>query len=340
MNDKDKYKIKLIINKILTLNGNEAQSQINLIQKYAYESQNIKFESPSVNYKDFKNDGYIPNENRYFQIYSPISLTKNNVLKKIKEDLSGLINHLYSDKKPLWTGKLEKFIFLINAKHAEIPLYENNDIGNFVNKIQKDKNISFEYDIVSTPIYLAEILMNTDSEKMDLILLHLDMASEFNLEPNWIRTIITKILNACVSGDYFQTKSNDCKGFIKVDIDTKIKINKLFKLRNNISKSLKNLYIIDDTVKEINQYVDKEYSFNCFRNELIEIWNKNKTEMAGKDIYELLVNYIYEKVAIVDAYENYQDESYKKFSELLVVYLFNNCDIFFKTEGEYNDTSK
>ena len=74
---------------------------------------------PQGQYGDAKNDGYIPGEGSFFQVYAPEDphnkSTVNNMAKKLETDFYGL----YEQWNSLCT--IKKFRYVINDKFKGIP---------------------------------------------------------------------------------------------------------------------------------------------------------------------------------------------------------------------------
>ncbi|GKW36699.1 MULTISPECIES: hypothetical protein [Pectobacterium] len=78
-----------------------------------YKSLGFQQVKPYGNVGDRKNDGFIRNENTYYQVYAPEDASNNilTAVKKIRSDFNGLLNH-WHDVCPI-----KKFYFVLNDKY-------------------------------------------------------------------------------------------------------------------------------------------------------------------------------------------------------------------------------
>lgn len=96
-----------------------------------YKNDDFQQVSPYGRIGDRKNDGWIPSEGTYFQVYAPFNLQKSikDAVAKLQTDFAGLFlnwDHLV---------KIRKFHFVINDKfkgvppnlHEEVSLIKNNN---------------------------------------------------------------------------------------------------------------------------------------------------------------------------------------------------------------------
>lgn len=136
-----KYRlIKGICDKLKGTTAINFQMKIKEVLKIYYETKNKTFEMPRPQGGDKKNDGYVKEDNIYYQIFSPIqeknNLTlKKEILKKLENDLKGLLEILYKEKR--WTKKLEKFIFLVNTFDNQLPEDSNNEYEEIKKSMKK-----------------------------------------------------------------------------------------------------------------------------------------------------------------------------------------------------------
>ncbi|MBT0511552.1 hypothetical protein ISO42_05670 [Morganella morganii subsp. morganii] len=82
-----------------------------------YKSPDFQQVKPYGNIGDRKNDGFIKNENTYYQVYAPEDVSKNisTAVRKIRSDFNGLMEHWF------YLYPIKKFYFVLNDKYKGSP---------------------------------------------------------------------------------------------------------------------------------------------------------------------------------------------------------------------------
>lgn len=118
-----------------------------------YKNSDFQPVRPYGKIGDRKNDGWIPNEGSYFQVYAPEDIHKSikYAIAKIKEDFEGLLIN--------WDNlvKIKNFYFVINDKFKGVPpnLYEAALLIKNNNKLE-DVRILTPKDLENTLFSLPE----------------------------------------------------------------------------------------------------------------------------------------------------------------------------------------
>lgn len=92
--------IKGICDKLRGITAINFQMKIKEVLKIYYETKNKTFEMPRPQGGDKKNDGYVKEDNIYYQIFSPIQEKNNLTLKK----------EILKNLKMIWKGYLKFYI--------------------------------------------------------------------------------------------------------------------------------------------------------------------------------------------------------------------------------------
>ncbi|TVU62302.1 hypothetical protein FQP88_12400 [Vibrio atlanticus] len=112
-----------------------------------YKSRDFQAVKPHGNIGDRKNDGWIENENTYFQVYAPENIKKsiNDAVSKLRGDFEGLYEH--------WDSlcKIKNFYFVLNDKYKGSPpqlqqemLKIKSEFGLDVAKVFVAKDLEFD----------------------------------------------------------------------------------------------------------------------------------------------------------------------------------------------------
>ena len=101
-----------IIKELRGTTGINFQLKLKSVLRNYYRYLGQEYIMPDQYGGDDKNDGYVKDQDIYYQIYSPVRLKHSlhsEIEKKFKDDLDGLLNVLYKKKK--WTSKLKRIYF-------------------------------------------------------------------------------------------------------------------------------------------------------------------------------------------------------------------------------------
>lgn len=154
MNHNEKALARIIFqNKIYSKSGLEFEGFFTKIMDYAYKDfRQIK---PQGQIGDRKNDGYIPSDGAYYQVYAPENPSQSDTpakaTKKACEDFCGLIGYWRTICKP------KKYHFVFNDKYkGSYPAMEKHMSG-----IQK------KHDLLKCEVFLAKNLEEICFSKLD-----------------------------------------------------------------------------------------------------------------------------------------------------------------------------
>lgn len=329
----DKYDYKsAILSELRGTTGLSFQIKMGIVLSKYYTELKKTYEMPSPYGGDDKNDGWVVEDALFYQIYGPtqlkLSLSKN-IQNKFKEDLTELIKKIKEGK---WNGRIKKFIFIVNTFDVPLPKDSDRFYDKVVEKVKIENGIEFEY-IIKNLDYIDNIL-----NKISNIEVLKDMVSALkvkNIIP--VDSITEKMLLDTVEiiGSNFNNKMIGKLNFgdyEKVSTIKKIYINKLDEKKEEIELFMKHLDVVENTVRIINEDIRSANTFERVVGLVI-----SKYEMLSNKYSDVV---LLEKLSIeIQKYSpgiGFTENSTK----LLIVYIFDKCDIFEKEEGEGYDITK
>lgn len=322
---------KQIVDFLKGRTGNNFQNDIYFILKTYYNYKQKKFEMPQAMRGDYKNDGWVIEDNLYYLIYSPILVKKSfyvEIQEKLKSDLlgsnntPGLLENVY--KKNMWGGKVEKVILLVNTKDNRMPPDNTGEYDKIIQKVKNKYGVEFECSVQNLE-YVEDLLNELNYKLLDEIMFKLNMARDIDYnEPNAtdiIRTIGT--ISKVAIEQYTKDVTLD---YNRISTGDKIKINDLEMIHDDIEMIISKLSVVESAVSLMSQDVESMESFECAKNYIINIYLENKDKYLGVEMF----NYIIFKVSELFP------EGDKRINEIeyLVVYIFDKCDIFEKEENK------
>lgn len=197
---------------------------------------------------------------------------------------------------------------------------------NYVDELNKKHNTEIDF-LVSNLDYIRDIL-----EEIDDIELLKNIASRLNVLHlkvyNDLTSVVMVDLIDEISGNVMQKaiankKSGD---YNRVSTPRKIEINNLVRYKNEIEKFIEMLDIVDEAVNVINQDILSESKFSMVKDFIIVTYQKLSLEYAGDELFDNL---------LVEITSYARNKNMSKIPiKLLVVYIFDKCDIFEKEECE------
>lgn len=316
---------KQIVNYLKGRTGNNFQNDMNIVLKKYYNQKNKTFEMPQAMRGDYKNDGWVIEDNIYFMMYSPIITKTTNsfyddIQKKFRSDLKGLLANVYEEK--MWGKEVKSAILLVNSKDNRLPPDNNRAYEEISNKYKEKYDIDFESKVVNLD-YIEEVLEEIPSNVLDDIMFKLNMARDVDYnEPNATDIISTiGVISKNVIENYTNNLSSDYK---RISTPKKIKINNLDDIKDDIEQIISKLGVVDKVVKEMSQDMTHIEQFNCTKNYIINKYLENVDKYKGVELF----NFIIEEISRLFPNEDNRINEVR----YLVVYIFDKCDIFEKEE--------
>lgn len=316
--------IEMICLKLQGLTKLNFQIHLGKVLKEYYISKEKTYEMPSPNGGDDKNDGWVKEDELFYQIYAPAQLRQSlpkDIQKKFVTDLSELLNKLDSG---LWNGSIKEFIFLVNTFDDNLPKDSDRFFETTVTDLKTKHNYDFTFKIDNLE-YIRRLLFNIDNEMtFQLILSNLgitmNMPHEVVTDKNIFEFLLSlgneimdKPFSSTLSGDYERISSSE-----------KITLNSLESERNDIEIIIDNLDVVDAAISVLNQDLSSVEMFNSIKDFVIDIYAHLSKEYVGAE----LLNKIYDHVGSVCN----QKKIFLVPTKYLVIYIFDHCDIFEKEE--------
>lgn len=319
-----------IIKELRGTTGINFQLKLKSVLRNYYRYLGQEYIMPDQYGGDDKNDGYVKDQDIYYQIYSPVRLKHSlhsEIEKKFKDDLDGLLNVLYKKKK--WTSKLKEFIFIVNTIDNNLPKDSENKIDSISSSLMNKYNIEFEYslrnlDYISDILYVIEDINVLEKICDELNLTHLINPNSLTAEM-FVKLII--IMSEKIIDEFINKNFNNENSYIRVRSDKKIEINNLENIKSRIENIFVKLYIVDEAVKILNEDITGEDSFLKVKNCIIETYNNLSEKFSGIELYEKIL------IEVNKLLKNTPYCEEKNCVEMVVLYIFDKCDIFKKEEN-------
>jgi hypothetical protein len=303
--------------------GINFQMALRSVLKNYYRGLNKTFEMPDYYGGDKKNDGWVVDDGLFYQIYGPTRLKlslKKSIHDKFDEDLEGLMKHIYKDK--LWGGILKHFIFIVNDFDNNLPEDSERYYQNKILEMRKKYSVYFEGGVFDLD-YIKNLLYNIkDIEILERI------SSELAITYKWDYNAVTSVEMIKLIAD-ISVKLNDSilfkktkPSYVRVSTVKKIKINDLAGKREEIETIMTYLYVVEDAINTINQDVLFENKFDQVKQLIINIYENLASSFHGIELFDAIIKEIKEKSCV--------DININSAIKMLVVYIFDKCDIFEK----------
>ena len=322
--------IEMICLKLQGLTKLNFQIHLGKVLKEYYTSKGKTYEMPSPNGGDDKNDGWVVEDELFYQIYAPAQLRQSlpkDIRDKFTTDLSELLNKLDSG---LWNGSIKEFIFIANTFDDNLPKDSDRFFETTVNRLKRRHGYDFEFKVDNLQ-YIRRLLIDINDETtFQLILSNLsitmNMPHELVTDKNIFEfllslgsNIMDKHISDTIKGDYERISSSK-----------KITLNSLESERGDIEKIIDNLDVVDAAISVLNQDLYSIVMFERIKDFVIDIYNGLSQEYVGAE----LLNKIYEHVGLVCN----QKKIFVVPTKYLVIYIFDHCDIFEKEEDKVDIT--
>lgn len=278
----------------------------------------LTFEKVQPSNGDAKNDGWIPEKNIYFGMYSPndsnISQI-NSINKKLNADLDGLCNHVYI--KGHWGKEIKEFYLIVNTHDKDFPADPNRLINSTITQIKEKYQKNFKVEVVIAKD-IKHFLIDADIELINRLSNHLDV---YNIEQEFSIPEVIKFIDNYTT--YLATSVVETHGtdYSRIKIEDKIKINELDERHDRILELIDASDKIDKYLEFVNsEGLDLSYYENL-KNYIIEKYCQLSSNYSGIELYDkLLDDLIYDSML----------DNRAIILEAIVINIFIKCDIFEK----------
>mgnify|MGYP003183143687 FL=1 len=288
---------------------------IEVICKYKY---GLKFEKVHPSNGDGKNDGWIPEKNIFFAMYSP-SDSKisqiNQINLKLESDLNGLCDNLFNKK--YWNGKLSAFYLIVNTHDKDKPADKEMILKKTISNVKEKYKKNFEVEIIMAKD-IKDFLLNLEIDILEKISDNLDVynyITNFNVPDvfefvdNYIKFLINEKVDK-VTEDYSRIK-----------IERKIELNNLSTRKEYILGLLEASDKIDKYLDFVNSEGQDISKYLKIKNYVISEYKKLQIIYDGIELYDNLLNQL--------IFDN-MPSNYAIIIQAIVVNIFIKCDIFEK----------
>lgn len=321
--------IDKICNDLQSCTGSNFQTKLGHILTSFYDFKHQKFEIPAPLGGDYKNDGWVKESHTFYQVYSP-STPKNNeslasqIQKKFKTDLKGLLEHLKNCK---WGGIIEHYVFVVNTFDNNFPPDPNFFFDEIVKTLSQEYSVVFDYKLYNVTD-LRRLLLEVTEEKF---FLEMSAAMRITHVPNnadmtslslikFMEVLNNKIIDASIS---LPNGSTDLK---RISTDKKININNLDSVSEVINGILDGAALVShDTFNYFANKPGMEDLVENVKNFVIDKYKElEKIHTNNVDLLEELC---------IETAKMYGDETRISSSKILVLTIFDYCDIFKKEKS-------
>lgn len=318
--------IDKLCNDLQSSTGSNFQTKFGDILTSFYEFKQQTFEIPAPMGGDYKNDGWVRDTCTFYQVFSPLTLKSNQSLaKQIQNkfviDLSGLLEHLKNGK---WGGKINHYIFVVNTFDNNFPPDPDSFFEKKVKELSLKYNVSFDYKLFNVKNLRKSLLEVTEKK----VFIEMNAAAHITYMPNtadmttrsliqFMEVLNDKIMEACTS------VPNGSTDFTRISTDNKIKINNLDAISEEINNILDGAGLV------------AQEAFDNFagRSDMKDVVENVKNFVIDK-YKELEKNHTNSVALLKDLYiataKMYGDETKISYSKILVLTIFDYCDIFIK----------
>ena len=320
----DRYDyIESIVSFLKGVTGINYQLQLKEILAAYYKYLGKVYEMPDFYGGDQKNDGCVLEDGLFYQVFAPTRLKdslKKEIQEKFVEDLSGLLNIIYEEKK--WNGRLNNFIFIVNTFDNNLPHDSEGFFEKKVNEFKEKYAITFQYRVTNTD-YVRDILTEiNDIEVLKRISATLRVRNMMDYNAINEQIIIDLIIG--ISGNLSRQSINGglTQSYQRISSVEKISINYLYGKRDEIESIISKLDVVENAVNTINQDILYDNKFERVKEQVISKYVELSAQVHGVELYNTLIN-----ETLSYSQDKWNLDVPMKF---LIVYIFDKCDIFEK----------
>lgn len=317
-------KVKLIIDSIKGRVGTDFQIDMNKILYEYWQFKSHLFESVAWFGGDKKNDGWVKDFGLFYQIYSPRYLSesfKKDVQDKFSEDLMGLGEIVLVQN--LWGGKFNEYIFVVNDKGLSLPEDSTNYYQSKIDLLNKKYGSKTTYRIFTINEIHNLLYEIKDTYFIDRLISKLELNQSLEAAETTSLEII-EFLNRVADNIGYAFISGYSDDFNRISTDVKIEINHLIIHYDEIQGKLSKLTVVDKAFREINADTKSSVKFDSVKNYFVNEYERLSNLYMGDQLYEEMLRVTH------DITNNYP--AYSKAGELVLLYIFDRCDIFEKEE--------
>lgn len=311
-----------IIYYIRGLSGINYQKAIGNILSTYYAGHKT-YEMPSALGGDDKNDGWVEEDAIFYQVFSPVQISTSfrlAIQEKFASDLEGLIDIVYNQHK--WGSVVNEFIFLVNTRDENLP----KDPTRFYETKKEELRVKYSVsnEIIARVVndsYIYDILFELEDMKLEQIATKLNIGGLVNFNHTSAVEIVTFI---DLIADAIQEKTilDGSSNYKRISSNKKIEINDLLPKQERINKIIPKLSIVDDAIQHFAQSINSVSIFELVKNKYIELYEDLSANFSGVELYDKILKSILSFAPTLQVYNLP--------AEMVLVYIFDRCDIFKK----------
>lgn len=308
---------------IASATGINFQIKLKEVFRIYYRHNGKTFEMPDYYGGDQKNDGWVVEDARFYQIFAPTRLKdslKKEIEDKFKEDLTGLLNLIFNENK--WNGRINEFIFIVNTFDNNLPHDSQRYFDTEVTALKNKYSCDFQFTLTNQD-YVKDILYSIDSEDiLKEISSRLHILNTVNYKGVTESTIVDLIIDISNNSALKMMGIRPDSSYKRVSTVKKIEINDLSVYKEEIEGIMSNLDVVEKAVSTINQSIVDEEKFERVKSYIITVYDELCATFHGIELYNEMVN-----KCLSCANGPWDFEAPMKF---LIIYIFDKCDIFEK----------
>ena len=308
------------------------QEFIGVLLEAVYKKRGCRFVMPQPAGGDCKNDGYCVEESVYYGMFAPATgeLQKSftqALYEKFERDFSGLADKVYDKNNPRWTHEIKRYVFVANLKSRNLPPDSTNRVEKAWKSVESRFNISIEsVEIISVSQLLERELTALTCDELSQIIKLQNLYSELRLyvetEPDLVGCI-NAIANLAL-GPISHAAGSD---YSRKSLDEKISINDLHEVRELIKERQLHAGLVEAAIAEKQTSASGAYDFERVKDFIIQNYHELYDQgYRGSQLFTEMIDSI-----IMGSSGRVLMP--RRSVEILVVYIFELCDIFEK-EGD------
>ena len=315
--------VSVIINRISSVSENAFQIECCKILDFYYAQKGLEFEKVGAARGDYKNDGWVRDKSIYYQMFSPVQYSSsfiNEVYSKFVEDFSQLSKYVYEELK--WSGKIDEFYFLLNTRDVDIPHNENSAVQKTKENIERKYHTTIKIVKIVNKDYLIQLLNELDIEQLETLTSIMGLSGQLDVlasTPENLQVFFGIFANAIIGKQCDELIDSD---YAKIPDDNKIKINDLSEKRDRIIALAAHLEVVEEAVNGYINSTETEQKFNSIVELYIKEYNDLSKIYHGSKLYDEIIE------KILSYFEDKLNA--RNNVELMLVYIFDRCDIFEK----------
>lgn len=323
----DKYDyIESIVTDLKGTTDINFQIKIGEILKVYYKFKELTYEMPNSSGGDDKNDGWVVESKIFYQIYAPQQFKgtfKKDIQDKYVEDLEGLLKLVYCKGK--WNQEVKEFVYIVNTFDRNLPHDSNRFYEKEKVRLESIYNINFDVKVVNVD-YIRDLISELNVEDLQGLSTRLKVKSiiDYNALTSKLFFEFIDILNEGIQRLFrgqIRTNSSD---YTRISSPSKITLNNLEEVEEEIEGIILQLHLLEEIVSTIYQDIEYTNKFERIISYIIQEYEDLSNELKGIELYTKIIENLIQ-------FSEYK-RSFEYPSKMLVIYVFDKCDIFEKEE--------